>query len=302
MLLKGGIIMKSYSTHDLRNIGFIGHSGSGKTTLTESILYCTKTIDRFGNISEGNTTSDYDPEEKKRRISISTSIIPCEYNNIKINIFDTPGYFDFVGETIQALKAMDTAIITLSGKSGVKVGTEKAWEYVNKLNMPKAFFINKLDRENSNFTKTLYQLKDKFGMSIVPIQYPIGLEDNFRGVIDLISKKARIFNEKKACIEVTEIPNELLGEVEEFRNIIMESVAGSDEVLLEKYFNEGLLTDEELYNGIIKGVREGYITPVLCGSALKGIGINSFLDDIVKCFPSPKECNNIKAVDRKSVV
>ncbi|KEI12326.1 elongation factor G [Clostridium novyi B str. ATCC 27606] len=289
--------MKSYSTHDLRNIGFIGHSGSGKTTLTESILYCTKTIDRFGKISEGNTTSDYDPEEKKRRISISTSIIPCEYNNIKINIFDTPGYFDFVGETIQALKAIDTAIITLSGKSGVKVGTEKAWEYVNKFNMPRAFFINKLDRENSNFTRTLYQLKDKFGMSIVPIQYPIGLEDNFRGVINLISKKARIFNKKKACMEITEIPNELLDKVEEFRNMIMESVAESDEVLLEKYFNEGLLTDEELYNGIIKGVREGYITPVLCGSALKGIGINSFLDDIVKCFPSPKECNNIKAVD-----
>ncbi|AYF53804.1 elongation factor G [Clostridium novyi] len=289
--------MKSYSTHDLRNIGFIGHSGSGKTTLTEAILYCTKTIDRFGKISEGNTTSDYDPEEKKRRISISTSIIPCEYNNIKINIFDTPGYFDFIGETIQALKAIDTAIITLSGKSGVKVGTEKAWEYVNKFNMPRAFFINKLDRENSDFTRTLYELKDKFGMSIVPIQYPIGLEDNFRGVINLISKKARIFNEKNACMEITEIPNELLDKVEEFRNMIMESVAESDEVLLEKYFNEGLLTDEELYNGIIKGVREGYITPVLCGSALKGIGINSFLDDIMTCFPSPKECNNIKALD-----
>ncbi|KOC31784.1 elongation factor G [Clostridium botulinum] len=289
--------MKSYSTHDLRNIGFIGHSGSGKTTLTEAILYCTKTIDRFGKISEGNTISDYDPEEKKRKISISTSIVSCEYNNIKINIFDTPGYFDFVGETIEALKAMDTAIITLSGKSGVKVGTEKAWEYVNKLNMPRAFFINKLDRENSDFEKTLYQLKEKFGMSIVPIQYPIGRENDFRGVINLISKKARIFNQKKSCMEVTEIPHELLNKVEEYRNMIMESVAESDEVLLEKYFNEGLLTDEELYNGIIKGAREGDITPVLCGSAFKGIGINAFLDDIMACFPCPKECNDIKGFD-----
>ncbi|GAB6150913.1 elongation factor G [Clostridium novyi A str. BKT29909] len=289
--------MKSYSTQNLRNIGFIGHSGSGKTTLTEAILYCTKTIDRFGKIAEGNTISDYDPEEKKRKISIATSIIPCEWNNIKINILDTPGYFDFVGEMIEALRAVDTAIITLSGKSGVKVGTEKVWKYVNKLNIPRAFFINKLDRENSNFEKVLDQLKDRFGMSVVPIQYPIGKEEEFKGVINLIDKKARIFNPKNEQMEVSEIPTELLPKVDEYRKMIMESVAETDEVLLEKYLNDGELTNSELYNGIISGARDGDIAPVLCGSAFKCIGINTFLEDIMECFPCPKECREIQAIN-----
>lgn len=292
--------MKDYKTQNLRNIGFIGHSGSGKTTLAEAVLYCTKTIDRFGKVEDGSTTSDYDLEEKKRKISISTSILPCEWQNTKINIIDMPGYFDFVGEMLEGLRAADMAVIVVSARSGIKVGTEQAWEYVNENNMPRAFFINKLDTENSDFEKVITQLKDTFGISVVPIQYPIGKEKDFKGVVNIISRRARIFNPKTNEMEVGEIPQELLEKVDECKNMIMESVAETDEVLLEKYLLEGTLSDEEIYNALIKGVASGEIAPVLCGSAYKGIGIKTFFEDIVECFPSPKDLAAAKGEDKNS--
>ncbi|WMJ80279.1 elongation factor G [Clostridium sp. MB40-C1] len=291
--------MKQYKTQNLRNIGFIGHSGSGKTTLTEAILYYTKNTDRFGKVEDGNTISDYDAEEKKRKISISTSILPCEWNNIKINMVDIPGYFDFIGEMIEGLSAVDMALITVSGRSGIQVGTEKAWNYVNEQNMPRAFFINKLDRENSNFQKVLENLKDKFGTSVVPIQYPIGKEEGFTGVINVISKKAQIFNSKTHNMEEGEVPDELLEKVEECKNMIMEAVAETDEELLDKYLSEGELSDEEIYSGLVRGAEEGDIAPVMCGSAYLGIGINTLLEDIMKCFPSPRDSKAIKAMRLK---
>lgn len=287
--------MKVSKTQDLRNIGLIGHSGSGKTALAEAILYYTKTIDRLGKIEDGNTTSDYDPEEKKRRISISTSILNCEWDNIKINVVDTPGYFDFVGEMIEGLKAVDMSIIAVSARSGIKVGTEKAWDYVNKSSLPRAFFISKLDTENSDFEKVLMQLKDKFGISVVPIQYPIGKENDFKGVINIISNKARIFNPKTHEMDIKDVPEEFSEKVEEYKKMIIESVAETDEALLEKYFSEGTLSDEEIYNGLIKGIESGDIAPVTCGSALKGIGINTLLEDIIECFPSPKDSEPVSA-------
>lgn len=290
--------MKEYKTQNLRNIAFIGHSGSGKTTLAEAVLYYTKTIDRFGKVEDGNTTSDYDPEEKRRKISIATTVLPCEWENIKINMVDTPGYFDFVGEMIEGLRATDMTVITVSARSGIKVGTEKAWSYVNENSMPRAFFINKLDTENSDFEKVLSQLKDSFGISVVPIQYPIGKENDFSGVINVISRKARIFNPKTREMEIADIPEELVEKTEECKRMIIESVAETDEALLEKYFSEGTLSDEEIYNGLIRGTESGEIAPVLCGSAYKGVGINTFLEDIVECFPSPKDLKAIKAVDK----
>lgn len=287
--------MKVSKTQDLRNIGLIGHSGSGKTALAEAILYYTKTIDRLGKIEDGNTTSDYDSEEKKRRISISTSILNCEWDKIKINVVDTPGYFDFVGEMIEGLKAVDMSIIAVSARSGIKVGTEKAWDYVNKSSLPRAFFISKLDTENSDFEKVLMQLKDKFGISVVPIQYPIGKENDFKGVINIISNKARIFNPKTHEMDIKDVPEEFSEKVEEYKKMIIESVAETDEALLEKYFSEGTLSDEEIYNGLIKGIESGDIAPVTCGSALKGIGINTLLEDIIECFPSPKDSEPVSA-------
>lgn len=288
--------MKDLKTKNLRNVGFVGHSGSGKTTLAEAILYYTKASDRLGKIEEENTVCDFDPEEKKRKISISTAIAPCEYDNTKINIVDMPGYFDFVGETIEGLKAVDTVIIAVSGVSGIQVGTEKAWDYVNENKMPRSFYVNKLDRENSNFDKVLTSLKDKFGISVVPIQYPIGMEDGFIGVVNVISRRARIFNAKTNKMEPGDVPPDLLDKVDECKNMIMEAVAETDEKLLDKYFSEGQLSDEEIYTGLIKGSINGDIAPVMCGSALLGIGVETLLEDIVECFPSPLDVEGKKAV------
>ena len=288
--------MKDLKTKNLRNVGFVGHSGSGKTTLAEAILYYTKASDRLGKIEEENTVCDFDPEEKKRKISISTAIAPCEYDNTKINIVDMPGYFDFVGETIEGLKAVDTVIIAVSGVSGIQVGTEKAWDYVNENKMPRSFYVNKLDRENSNFDKVLTSLKDKFGISVVPIQYPIGMENEFIGVVNVISRRARIFNAKTNKMEPGDVPPDLLDKVDECKNMIMEAVAETDEKLLDKYFSEGQLSDEEIYTGLIKGSINGDIAPVMCGSALLGIGVETLLEDIVECFPSPLDVEGKKAV------
>ena len=182
--------MKNYTIKNLRNIGLIGHGASGKTSLVEALLFNTGNTDRLGKIEDGTTVTDFDQEEKKRGISLSVSIAPIEVNETKINLVDIPGYFDFYGELIQGMRAVDVATIVVCGVSGVQVGTEKAWDYCNKIKLPRTFFINKLDRENSDFDKTLAQLKKKFGISVVPIQYPLGSEDNFRGVINVISRRA----------------------------------------------------------------------------------------------------------------
>jgi elongation factor G len=279
--------MKDYKTNNLRNVGIIGHSSSGKTALSEALLYCTKTIDRLGKIEEGTTVSDYDVEEKKRGISLSTSVIPLECNDKKINLVDMPGYFDFIGEEIQGIRAVDVAMIVVCGAAGIQVGTEKAWEYCNKAKLPRAFYINKVDRENSNYDQVLMNLKDKFGITVVPIQYPIGKESDFNGVIDIIKRKAHIYDKKSKKVEITDIPIELLDKVEECKQMIMEAVAETDEELLDKYFSEGELSDEEVYKGLIKGCTTGDIAPVMCGSSLEVMGMDLLIEDIIECFPSP---------------
>lgn len=290
--------MKIYSTKNLRNVGIVGHSGSGKTALTEAILYYTKATDRFGKIEEGTTISDFDPEERKRKISISTSILPCEWKDIKINLVDMPGYFDFVGETFQGLRAVDIAMVVVSGVSGIQIGTEKAWEYVNQHKLPRAFYINKLDRENSSFDKVLKDLKEKFGMSVVPVQYPIGNENSFKGVVNVISRKARVFDDKTHTMKEAPIPDDIIDKVDECKNMIIEAVAETDEELLDKYFNEGTLSDEEIYSGLINGCSKGDIAPVMCGSAINGSGIETLLEDIVECFPSP---NNSEPIELRNI-
>lgn len=292
--------MRDYIINNLRNVGIIGHSSSGKTSLTEALLFASKSTDRLGRIEEGTTISDFDQEERKRNISLSASVIPIEWAKIKINLVDVPGYFDFVGEQIEGMRAVDVATIVVCGGTGVQVGTEKAWDYCNKIKLPRNFFINKLDREHSNFDKVLKQLKDTFGISVVPIQYPIGEGDNFRGVINVITKRARIYNPKTKEMEVSEVPEELIDKVNECKDMIIEAVAQTDEKLLDKYFNGEELTDLEIYEGLINGCASGDIAPVMCGSALKVIGINTLLEDIVECFPSPKYAIPQKAVEVNS--
>ena len=289
--------MKNYNFENLRNVGLIGHGATGKTSLAEALLYYTGTTDRLGKNEDGTTVMDYEVEEKKRGISLSTSIAYVESNNTKINIVDMPGYFDFEGEMIQGMKAIDIATIVVCAVSGVEVGTEKAWKYCNKVNIPRAFFINKMDRENADFDKTLEQMKEKFGLSIVPIEYPIGKEENFTGVVNIISQKAfKLDNKTKKMVSI-DIPADLIDKVNECRQMIMETVAETDEELLEKYLENGKLSDEDIYSGFIKGCSDGEIAPVLCGSATKVVGIKSMLENIIGCFPSPRYSRAHKALD-----
>ena len=288
--------MKKYSIENLRNIGIIGHSGTGKTSLAEALLFYAGETDRLGKVDDGTTISDYDAEEKKRKISIGTSITPLNWDITKINLIDTPGYFDFVGEAIEGMRASDMALIVSSAFGSVEVGTEKAWDYCTKIKLPRAFFINKLDRENSSFDKTLVSLKEMFGISVVPIQYPIGTEENFVGIINVITEKARIYNPKTKRMEEAEVPVDYLDKLEECKAMLTEAVAEIDEVLLDKFFDEGELSTEELYKGLVNGCIAGDIAPVMCGSALEMKGMETLLEDIVECFPSPKLAIPQKAI------
>ncbi|WP_297637213.1 elongation factor G [uncultured Clostridium sp.] len=279
--------MKEYCIKNLRNIGFMGHGTTGKTSLVEAIAYRSGLTDRMGRVEDKNTISDFEAEEKRRGFSVSLSVVPVENKDIKINIVDMPGYFDFYGETIQGMRAVDLANIVVCGATGVQVGTEKAWDYCNKIKLSRTFFINKLDRDNSDFDKVFSELKDKFGISVVPIQYPIGKAEEFRGVINVISEKARIYNPKTKEMEESDIPENLKEKVAECKEMITEAVAETREDLLEKYFEEGYLSEEEIYTGLLDGCARGEIAPVMCGSAIKGIGINTLLEDMVMCFPNP---------------
>lgn len=289
--------MKEYNYKNLRNVGLIGHGATGKTSLAESLLFYTNNTDRLGKVEDGTTVMDYEQEEKKRKISLSTSVASFEDSNVKINIVDMPGYFDFQGEMAQGMRAVDIATIVVCAASGIQVGTEKAWDYCEKIKLPRAFFVNKMDRENANFDKVLDQMKEMFGTSVVPIQYPIGKESYFNGIINVISKTALVYNAKTSKMETSEIPEDLKDKVEECKQMVMEAVAETDEELLDKYLNDGELCDEDIYNGLIKGCANGDIAPVLCGSAIKMIGIKSMINSIIKCFPSPEHSLPQKAIN-----
>lgn len=289
--------MKEYNYKNLRNVGLIGHGATGKTSLAESLLFYTNNTDRLGKVEDGTTVMDYEQEEKKRKISLSTSVASFEDSNVKINIVDMPGYFDFQGEMAQGMRAVDIATIVVCAASGIQVGTEKAWDYCEKIKLPRAFFVNKMDRENANFDKVLDQMKEMFGTSVVPIQYPIGKESDFNGIINVISKTALVYNAKTSKMKTSEIPEDLKDKVEECKQMVMEAVAETDEELLDKYLNDGELCDEDIYNGLIKGCANGDIAPVLCGSAIKMIGIKSMINSIIKCFPSPEHSLPQKAIN-----
>ena len=279
--------MKDYKTENLRNVVLIGHGYSGKTTIAEAMLYNTGVLDRFGKVDDGTTTTDFDPEEIKRKISISAAIAPCDMNDIRVNLIDTPGYFDFVGEVVAAMRVADSAVITVDSVSGVEVGVEKAWDFVENAKMPALFFVNKMDRENSDFSKVLNQLRDVFGNKVVPVMVPIGSEASFRGVIDLIDMKARVAENNK-CIEI-EIPSGSESLIEEYRNMIIEAVAQSDEQLMEKYFNGEELTADEIIKGFRLGVISGDVIPVLCGAAVKNMGVETLMYTLKKFMPSPAD-------------
>lgn len=277
--------MADYQAKDIRNIALLGHGGEGKTTLTEAMLFTAGHIDRQGRIEDGTTVSDYDPEEAKRGISINASIAPIEWKNTKINIIDTPGYFDFVGETIGPLRVAGTCAIVINSINGLSVGAEKAWDYANKYGVAKMIIVNQMERENANFRSILDKLRDKYGNSIVPMFIPIGYGPEFKGVVNVLEGKA-YEGEGKNFKEVP-VPEALSSHIKAYYEAITEAAAESDDALIEKYFEEGTLSHEEILTGFKKGMRSGKIVPVIAVSALNRIGIAKLLDFMKDSLNSP---------------
>ncbi|WP_026478139.1 elongation factor G [Alkaliphilus transvaalensis] len=279
--------MKRYEADRIRNIALLGHGGCGKTTATEAALYTAKLINRMGRVEDGNTVSDFDKEEVARNISVCTSVIPIEWKEHKINLIDTPGYFDFIGEVQSAIKVAGGMIIFVDATSGIEVGTEKVWNYATEKKAPTFIFVNKMDRENANFEKVLNDLREKFGKKIAPFQIPLGDKENFVGNVNIAKMVAREYNGKD-CVDKP-IPTQLMDQANEIREMLLESVAESDEVLMEKYFSGEPFTEKEIQVGLRRGIISGDIVPVICGSAAKNIGIHTLLDMINDFSPSPKD-------------
>lgn len=277
----------SYTARDIRNVCFIGHGGDGKTALAESMLFYTKGTDRLGKSADGTTVSDYDPEEIKRKYSISTSIIPIEYGRSKINILDNPGYFDFAGEVMQSVRVVDSGVIVVSAKNGIGVGTEKSWKYLYERKLPKFVYVSKLDEEHADFFKTFEQLREKFGKTLAPIVIPIVEDNKTIGIVDIIHKNA--FLSGKGKTQNIGVPDSLKDKVDEYYEFLCEAVAETSEENMDKYFAGEPFTLGEIIAGINQGVKDLSLVPVFCGSAMTGLGTEALIHGLVDFAPNPLE-------------
>ena len=273
--------MQDYRAENIRNVVLLSHTGAGKTSLAEASLYNCGAITRLGRVDDGNTTSDYDPDEIRRQSSINLSVLPLEWKGSKVNIIDTPGYADFVAEVRAALRVADAAVIVICAASGVEVGTEQVWSYSDEVGLPRLIFVNKIDREHADFHKTVAQIQANFGRKCIPVQLPIGSQDSFAGAVDLLTR--------------TSSPPE--GEIESFSERLVEAVAETDDDLATKYLEGEELSEGELRGGLRAGVISGTIVPILVGTALDNKGISELLDAIGQYLPSPKDRGKIIARD-----
>ncbi len=288
--------MKDYTADKIRNIAIVGHGSSGKTSLTSAFLFNSKATPRFTKVEKGNTVTDYDPDEIERNISINSAACFLEWNGHKINIVDCPGYTNFLWDTRASLRAVDAGAVLVCGVAGIEVGTEKVWEMLKELDLPRILIINKLDRENSNYKRTVESIHKVFGRQAVPIQIPIGEEENFTGVVDLVTKKAYIFEKNESGkFKEEEIPSALKEEVDKKVEALTEMVAENDEQLMEKYFGKGELSPEELIEGLRGSILKRQLFPIFVTSALLNIGAQPILDGIVNFLPSPLERGEIEA-------
>jgi elongation factor G len=282
--------MKVYEVSEIRNIGLIGHGSSGKTSLTSSLLFSSGAVNRLGKVDQGTTVTDYDEEEIARKVTISSALAHLEWKKVKINLLDTPGYGAFIADAKAALRVVDGAVVLIDGVAGVEVETEEAWSFAAGFDLPRLFVINKLDRENASFTRAFESIARTFGRQAVPVQIPVGSEKGFRGVVDLVSRKAYLYtDDESGKLQVGEPPAELSDAVKEARGRLMEMVAEGDDSLMETFFEKGELTQEDLLAGLIKGVKARTIFPVFCASALHNIGAHPLLDALVSCVPHPGE-------------
>jgi len=287
--------MKDYAPDKIRNVAFVGHGSSGKTSLVSTFLFNSGATSRLTKVDKGNTVTDYSEEEIERKISINSAISFLEWKEHKLNLVDTPGYSNFLWDTRASLRAVDAGVLVVCGVAGVEVGTEKVWEMLEEFGLPRIIVVNKLDRENADFRRTLESIHQFFGRSAIPVQLPVGEEKNFSGVVDLINKKAYIFEKNESGKnKEEEIPSEIKAEADKYHEELTEMVAENDETLMEKYFEKGELSSEELKDGLKKSIINRQLFPVFVSSALLNIGTQPILDSIIDFLPYPLERGEIK--------
>ena len=278
---------KTYPTDKLRNVALVGHGGAGKTSLTEALLSVTGTIARQGRVEDGNTTTDFDPEEARRGISVSLGVAPFEYEGVKITLLDTPGYADFVSDVAAALRAADLAIFVVSAVEGVEVQTEVAWRMAADIGLPRAIFVNKLDRERASFTRTLDDLKNKFGAGVAPLQLPIGEEAGFHGIVELLDDTAVLYSEGGGKGTSGAVPPEMEPEEHRVHDALVEGIVVADDDLMERYLADEAIDAAELAGALALGIAAGSVFPVLCGSATRNLGIDRLAHFIAAEGPAP---------------
>jgi elongation factor G len=278
--------MKEFSIDKVRNIGLVGHGGTGKTSLNEAMLFCAKATSRMGTIDDGTTVSDYTEDETSRGISIGLALSHLEWKNCKVNLIDTPGYADFCGEVHAGISASDFGLIVVNSVGGPEVGTTTAWKLASEGSLPRGFFVNRMDKEHADFGKTVAQIQARYGDRAVPLTIAMGAGPGFKGIIDIISMKAYIFDKSGKATE-TALPDDLKADVESYREKLVEASAEADDELLEKFFDAGELTDDELKKGLAKGIAEAKIFPIFAGAATENSGVSLFLDLAVSYLPSP---------------
>ncbi|HVG00246.1 MAG TPA: elongation factor G [Chloroflexia bacterium] len=290
--------MKLYNTAQLRNIGLFSHGGAGKTSLLEAMLFTSKGTNRLGSVAEGNTVSDYDPDEVKRHISVQVSLAPVEWRDTKINVLDTPGYAEFVGEVKAGIRVVDTAVLLVDASAGVEVGTEQMWRYAEERGCPRFVVVNKMDRENADFMAAWHSTQNVLGKKCAPLQVPIGSQHSFRGVVDLLHQKAYVYEGGNSG-KFTEgpVPADLQADVQQLRDALIERVCETDDDLTMKYLEGEELSVEELDAALRAGVRTGDIVPVLAASGLLNVGVSQLLDTIVTYSPAPNDMGGMTATN-----
>ncbi|HJX34165.1 MAG TPA: elongation factor G [Desulfatiglandales bacterium] len=277
-------------TEQIRDVALLGHLGSGKTSLAEAMLFNGKSTNRLGKVDDGTSNMDFEPEEIKRKITINSSFHHCDWKKYYINIIDTPGDDNFISDTRFSLQAADSAVVVIDATAGVKVGTEKVWAFADEQKLPRMIFINKMDRERADFFKMIDEISDIFKVKATPVFLPIGAEDKFQGLVDLVRMKAHIFSKDgSGKFEDTGIPEGMTDSVTEWREKMMENVVEVNDELMEKYLEGGGLDNQEIENTLITGIKSGLLTPVLCGSSTLNIGVSQLMNLIIQGFPSPSE-------------
>ena len=292
--------MAKYESKSLRNLAVVGHGGTGKTSLCESLLFVSGKSERLGRVDDSTSCMDFEPEEQKRRVSISSAANFVEWEKHKINFIDTPGDSNFTFDIKCSMSVVENAVIIVDAVGGVEFQTQKVWELADEFNLPRIIFINRLDRERANFTTALESIKSKFKKKVTPVCLPIGAEDKFNGIVDLIGMKAYLFSDNKGIGKAVDIPAEMKDEVKSLHDSLVEDIAEADDELMNKYLEAGELSDEELNTGLKKGVSSGSLIPVVCGSSMKGIGISLLLDLIVSSFASPVDRGPVKGKKPKT--